>query len=247
MGLIKISNRENVFAIVDDEDMALLSGLNWLCDHKGYVVCSRNPTHSRIHRTIMGLAKFDKIQVDHINRNKLDNRKENLRLCTNSENQRNKERSSNKKLSSKGVFTQSGITFYALITINGKRIHLGNFSNEAEAALAYDKAAITYHGEFALLNNPKSNVEKSPRPKPITVPTKTQWLHGKRRHNTSGFKGVSFRKKFGNYQAYIGLNGKIVYVGVFETAIEAALARDKKAIELRGKEVDLNFPEMEAS
>jgi hypothetical protein len=92
----------------------------------------------------------DKYQVDHINLNKLDNRRDNLRMCTPAENLRNvgaRNRHSNYK----------GVRFYknrwvAEIGINYQHVYLGRFKLEEEAAKAYDKAARELHGEFARTN-----------------------------------------------------------------------------------------------
>ena len=89
------------------------------------------------------------LQVDHINGNKLDNRKENLRLCTNGSNNRNKLA----RTGFKGVH-QARISgkWIAQITKNYKVKHLGSFDTDTEAATAYNKAAKQLHGKYAQLN-----------------------------------------------------------------------------------------------
>lgn len=88
--------------------------------------------------------------VDHINGNKLDNRKSNLRICTDAENARN---SSKKSGNFKGVQWRSDKhKFRARIMDNGKEIFIGYFTNEIEAAKAYDTKAKELFGEFARLN-----------------------------------------------------------------------------------------------
>lgn len=101
----------------------------------------------------MHMGEYPSMQVDHINRNKLDNRIENLRLATPSNNAANcscvKERTS-KYL---GVsWKEANKAWVAQISKNYKRKHLGLFDSEVDAAIAYNKAAVEIHGEFANIN-----------------------------------------------------------------------------------------------
>ena len=107
-----------------------------------------------MHRVIMNT--LGNMNVDHIDHNGLNNQKENLRNCTQSENARN--RTSRKGSTSKylGVskchkIMKYGIYYYYRVKIN-QRQHVGNFKTEIEAALAYNEAALKYYGEFANLN-----------------------------------------------------------------------------------------------
>ena len=88
-------------------------------------------------------------QIDHENRNKADNRIENLRIATKSQNQANVVKPN--ATGRKGVKMCRGKP-QAQIKLNGKHIHLGTFDTLDEAAHAYNKAAIRLHGEFAVLN-----------------------------------------------------------------------------------------------
>jgi hypothetical protein len=110
-----------------------------------------------IHRAVMGYPK--KMHVDHINGNPLDNRKENLRVCTHSENHQNRKTRSDSRSGYKGVsLSKDGLTIMAYIGVpgtNGKgRIGLGSFKTLEEAARAYDAKAKELFGEFARLNFP---------------------------------------------------------------------------------------------
>lgn len=112
-----------------------------------------------MHRIITG-AKHGEI-VDHINHDPLDNRRENLRICTPTEsaqNCRKRQDHRGQKCSSKwkGVTKSTGIArpWLAKITSKKKKYYLGSFENEMDAALAYDAAAKEYHGDFAALNFP---------------------------------------------------------------------------------------------
>lgn len=144
-------------AIVDDEDLDNVAGYKWLSltDKSGNIyvranVCKDNTVKTvYMHRLLMGVTDA-KIFVDHINGDCLDNRRSNLRLCTNAENGRNRGVS---KRSSSGVkcvsWVEKNKKWVASIGLNGKTIHLGLFSAQSDAASAYKAAAIECHGEFA--------------------------------------------------------------------------------------------------
>lgn len=95
--------------------------------------------------------------IDHKNGNTLDNRRENLRICTYSENNRNRKQiSSNNKSGYKGVsWDKQKNKWRTCLNINKKQKHIGFFNDIIEAAKAYNEAAIKYFGEFAKLNKIK--------------------------------------------------------------------------------------------
>lgn len=95
---------------------------------------------------------YDPIQVDHINGNRLDNRVENLRDVTQSQNQWNM-RPRGGKSKFKGVYlAKGGKKWGARIKLNGVTRHLGTFAGEVDAALAYDRASVELHGQNGLTN-----------------------------------------------------------------------------------------------
>jgi hypothetical protein len=141
------------FTLVDDEDFDSLSRFKWRQD-RGYVwrfsTVAEGMRKRRVvmHRVITNAP--DGMLVDHANRDKLDNRKANLRVCTETENHHNQHRDPSKKKSAyKGVSPNRGATWRARITVNKTLIHLGTFVNQVDAAKAYDKAAIEFFGEYA--------------------------------------------------------------------------------------------------
>lgn len=106
-----------------------------------------------MHREVLKAPKGK--EVDHKNRNKLDNRKENLRLCSRAENAIN---TPQKKGSSRyrGVkWDHTRNKWYVSLKFNGTSYFVGRFKDEDEAALAYNKEAVKLHGEFARLNEVK--------------------------------------------------------------------------------------------
>jgi len=94
------------------------------------------------------------VWVDHKDGNGLNNRKANLRLCTNSQNQANRNGTQRNNTSGfNGVtWSKHDKKWRAKIMLNKKRVHLGGYYTAAEAANAYDKAAIKLFGEFARVN-----------------------------------------------------------------------------------------------
>jgi len=148
------------YAKVDVEDYERLARYNWYAkkSHGTFYAVrtekNKGRSKSRImHREIMGEAEG--FVVDHINHDGLDNRRANLRLATRSQNQWNIPKNSRIKSTSKykGVRKRRiSKPFSADITVEGRKIHLGDFAEEVEAARAYDEAAKKYFGEFACLN-----------------------------------------------------------------------------------------------
>lgn len=146
MKIIKLSRNKE--ALVDDDDYERLNQLTWNCNSKGYAV-RQSYLHNEIIKAPKGLV------VDHINGNPLDNRKCNLRIATKSQNKINsKKYTGNRTSKYKGVhYNKRDNIWLARIGINRKRIYLGSFKTEKEAALAYNEAALIYHKEFAVLND----------------------------------------------------------------------------------------------
>lgn len=95
--------------------------------------------------------------LDHANRDKLDNRLENLRLCTARENSANKSKRKNASSKYLGVsFNKRVGKWSASMSIGSKKKHLGFYTEEPMAAIAYDQAAMKIHGSFANLNFPEA-------------------------------------------------------------------------------------------
>lgn len=141
------------FALVDDEDYdALVSMGSWYFNAQGYAAREDDRLGVRMHRLLLGASPSQ--EVDHVNGNKLDNRKSNLRFCSHAENGRNRGPNLNSRSGIKGVtWCKSTGSWSAEISKLGKKARLGRFSCPLEAADAYDQAALGLFGEFAWLNN----------------------------------------------------------------------------------------------
>lgn len=146
---------KNKVAIVDAADYQWLSKYKWNAAERSttFYACRNNGTSVYMHRQITKDPKG--LVVDHIDGNGLNNRGSNLRLCTVSENLRNRQptRAGSKY---KGVsFRKQRNKWRAEITLNGRHYHIGLFDNETDAAKAYDRKAAELFGEFAYLNFPE--------------------------------------------------------------------------------------------
>ena len=140
---------EGGVALIDDEDFERVSQFKWHRSDNGYAVANHKNCKIRMHRLVMG-AVGDQI-VDHKNRDKLDNQKDNLRITDRSGNGCNRVANLNRGSAYKGVYKNAG-KYEARIKVNAKPYYLGRYSTPEEAAKAYNEAAKKLHGEMAYLN-----------------------------------------------------------------------------------------------
>ena len=136
--------------VIDTSDLPLVSNVNWFVSADNRVVSSKTKKHPRIvlSRLIMGVTKYSDV-VDHVNGDTLDNRRNNLRICSHDENCRNIKRKSNNTSGYTGVsFNKVSKKWYSYIGYKGKRIGLGYYDAFEEAVDARRRAEIEYHGEF---------------------------------------------------------------------------------------------------
>lgn len=219
-------------AIVDDEDYSRLSHFYWQADKRKYgwyvktrIIKPDGKSQSvYMHRMVLSIEHVDrKTAVDHIDHNGLNNQKENLRLCSNSENLMNmRPRKGASKY--KGVYRdESNIKWVAQIR-EGKGLALGTYSNEDDAARAYNIAAKELFGEFAFYNDV---------PDPFRIP--------EQRLYTSNFRGVCLYKRTHRWKAKICKDGIAFHLGYFNDEHEAAKAYDRSARQMFGSKAILNF------
>lgn len=237
MIFIKIINTIDGHEIfVDDEDYDYLMLLyDFKLNVHGYPVGKPKPQYKKmglfssvpIHKILIDKGvKGRHVVIDHKDGNKLNNQKENLRICTHADNMKNRKPQGGTS-QYKGVHWGKTIQNWRVrININGKKKVIGTFSNEIAAANAYNYYAKMYYGEFALLNN-------------CPYMDKDEWMIYKcEKKKTSKYHGISFVG--GKWLAQIWDGKRNVRIGNFETEEEAALAYNKKAIEIFGERAKLN-------
>jgi hypothetical protein len=176
-----------------------------------------------LHRDLLNPP--ENLVVDHINGNALDNRRENLRICTHSQNSRNKRKPVNgNKSRFKGVMPQKG-KYTVIIKREGKAYCGGTYETEIEAAIAYNNLAKELFGEFARLNE---------------IPQQYSEVIPKRVQRTSKHRGVSFNKSKQKWEVEVYYNKERYYVGSYANEHDAALAYNAKALEVKGESAVLN-------
>jgi hypothetical protein len=156
--------RRDLFTLLDDQDYAWASQHRWRLNNKGYAIRSYTVEGKEIvlclHREIMqppaGLV------VDHIDQNKLNNTRANLRLLTQQQNLMNRGQFRNNTTGFKGVIYQHG-KWHARIEKDGRDIHLGFYDDLKTAALVYDCAAVLLFGADIVWRN----LPQQPIPAPI--------------------------------------------------------------------------------
>lgn len=165
--LIPLCRRDGgvrAWAKVDDVD-ADLADERWCLWHRGgnkrkygfYAVCNRQDSEMYLHRAVLqrklGRALVPRLEfTDHINGDGLDNRRDNLRVASKRQNMANRAKRSGFTSAFLGVSAFRDGRWLARIRDGERQRHLGVFDTEAEAARAYNAAALEVHGEFARLN-----------------------------------------------------------------------------------------------
>ena len=150
-----------MWAIVDDDMFGHLNQWKWSAiwvsrTKKFYVLRTIYLENKKVksilmHREVMRTPEG--FETDHINGNTLDNRKQNLRIATRSQNAINSPKRTNNSSGFKGVhWHKAGRKWSAQITLNKKIMHLGSFVSKIAAAKVYNDAATRYFGKFANLN-----------------------------------------------------------------------------------------------
>lgn len=151
--------KNGTITLIDEDDYEVLNKYNWFMNTTtGRVFRWRSKKRDNpalpmcifLHRQIMGLPPH---HVDHINGDVLDNRKSNLRICSNKENSRNTAQHKDNMSGYKGVsWDKVRQKWIAQIGVDYKSYNLGGYEHIKDAAHAYNAAAVKYFGDFARLN-----------------------------------------------------------------------------------------------
>lgn len=166
---MEIKLTQNKVALVSDEDFMFLSQWKWhaLKNRVGNTFYARHMEGNQLfitHRLIMNAQPGE--EVDHINGDGLDNRRENLRICTHAENMGNQKKRcfTDRECTSvyRGVcWKKKNKKWCAQITYNYKKVYIGLYLSESDAARAYNKKADELFGSFANLNSFEEGINVS--------------------------------------------------------------------------------------
>lgn len=223
----EIQLTQGKIALIDDEDFEEINKYRWCYSNNGYAVRNKNGKIILMHNIIMK----DKL-IDHIDGNKLNNQKSNLRKCTNQQNQMNRKKSKNCTSRFKGVyFNKKSNKWMSRLILNKETIFLGEFKTEEDSAKAYDSKARELFGEFARCNFDENGneiieyIKKTEENKELT--------NKETKGFTSKYKGVSYSKTSNKWHAQICYNYKHIHLGFFKSEIEAAKEYNKYIIKYK--------------
>lgn len=151
---LKVFASNGKWFLIDKLSHLRISSYKWTVTKKGYVISNAGYLHRLLTNCPSGLT------VDHINGDPKDNRFNNLRTCSKSDNGKNQKKQKRASITNYPESLYKGVSWHSQlnkwrsrIEVNGKQIYLGVFKCQHEAAQSYNKAALEYFGEFARLNN----------------------------------------------------------------------------------------------
>lgn len=213
--------------LVDDLDYKPLASIRWSISGHGY---ARTSSGIYMHRLIMDTPQC--MATDHINGNRLDNRRSNLRVCTHKQNSMNTGRHKDNKSGAVGVYWNSSTRrWIAVIQLSGKSTYIGSFRSIEDAIVARDKVAVAARGSYARLNNhEKSKVCDDPMTLIAGYRAKIK--------PSSGYRGVYPARN--KWRVRYDARGIRVNIGPFDDPLDAAYVYDQIVLQIAGDQVNLN-------
>lgn len=141
---------------IDAEDVEFCKGFSYSVNGAGYLQATKLATGKNkqifLHRVLLNIPEG--LEADHINGDRSDNRRSNLRIVDAARNMQNRRKKKNTASSYKGVYlNRARNNWHTYISLNGKRLYGGAFKTDKEAAKRYDELATKYFGEYARINN----------------------------------------------------------------------------------------------
>jgi hypothetical protein len=241
---VHIALTQGLFAKVSPCDFDRVNQFKWNAQigktnnyaRRGVWLAGKNRSRcERMHNFILGIK-----WIDHLNGDGLDNRRENLRAATNSQNCANTRKLVPRTSKFKGVYWDGVNSKWSAQVSSGNKKRLGRFKEEIDAARAYDMAAIDAWGEFANTNFQASEYSESDRADFRNRKSPAQ-ERASRQEN-----GICFYTKRWHVELKYRdeLGNQIRFRPVFMTKMEAGLAYDAKAREVFGSAAILNYPEI---
>lgn len=232
---MRLVNIEERIIKIDDEDYDYITECYNLKKSGKYILCTQKSKFKRmglfsgqLQKVLMNPYKTGRfVNVDHKDGDEDNYQKDNLRVCTHGENMRNRKMQGGSS-EYKGVHwnVQRG-AWQVYICLDKKISHYGYFEDEIAAANCYNYQAMIKHGEFANLND-------------CPYMSRDDWLKNKyQKVKSSKYRGVSFVE--GLWLAQIYHLSKNVRIGSFENELDACIAYNEKAIELKGDKAKLNI------
>jgi hypothetical protein len=138
---------QNQMALIDKEDLDKVKSISWRAQfHKKRGVFYAVGSHGLMHRFLINPPKG--MDTDHKDRNTLNNRKSNLRICTRTQNNMNRPMQKNNGTGYKGIAKNQCGNFFARIVVNKKAKYLGTYKAPEKASQAYIDAAKELQGDF---------------------------------------------------------------------------------------------------
>ena len=219
----KIQLKPSGYALVDDDDFNNLSKKRWYLSAGGYAIGGEDSNglkaYVKMHRVIMG-AKNPKIHIDHIDGDKLNNQKDNLRFATPAQNTHNARKQKGTKNKYKGTnYVKSLNLWQARCRMNGEDHFLGHYRSEIAAAHAYNKKAIELSSYVRINHIPYTN-------KFLDNLLKRDLIETVAAKKVSKYRYIFFKKKSGRAKKdkwfiCFFINGDRTYKGYFDSEKEA--------------------------